>query len=50
MIAAYLIKEGKSADEALKFIKEKRPTIHLDDVQKKALEKFANEKNQSCCV
>ncbi|PJE61644.1 hypothetical protein COU87_03605 [Candidatus Roizmanbacteria bacterium CG10_big_fil_rev_8_21_14_0_10_39_12] len=50
MIAAYLIKEGKSADEALKFIKEKRPTIHLDDVQKEALEKFANEKNQSCCV
>jgi len=36
--------------KALKFIKEKRPTIHLDDVQKKALEKFANEKNQSCCV
>ncbi|MBI2587591.1 dual specificity protein phosphatase family protein [Candidatus Amesbacteria bacterium] len=37
MVAAYLIKKGKSVDEAINFIKAKRPTIHLEEVQKQAL-------------
>ncbi|MCR4278996.1 MAG: dual specificity protein phosphatase family protein [bacterium] len=40
MVAAYLIKKGKTVDEAIDFIKNKRPTIHLEKVQKIALEKF----------
>ena len=40
MVAAYLIKKGKTVDEAIDFIKDKRPTIHLEEVQKLALEEF----------
>lgn len=40
MIAAYLIKKGKTVDDAIGFIKDKRPTIHLEEVQKLALEGF----------
>lgn len=50
MVAAYLIKKGKSVDEAIDFIKEKRPTIHLEGVQKDALVKFSKNLNPSCCV
>lgn len=41
MVAAYLIKTGKTVDEAIDFIKGKRPTIHLEQVQKIALEDFS---------
>lgn len=40
MVAAYLIKKGKSVEEAIEFIKAKRPSIHLEEVQKEALVKF----------
>ena len=40
VVAAYLINQGKSVDEALELIKNKRPTIHLEKVQKEALEKY----------
>lgn len=43
MVAAYLIKKGKSVDEAIDFIKTKRPSIHLEKVQKKSLEKFSKD-------
>ena len=40
MVVAYLIKKGKTVDEAIDFIKDKRPMIHLEEVQKLALEEF----------
>ena len=40
MVAAYLISQGKSVDEALALIKKKRPSIHIEKVQKKALQTF----------
>lgn len=41
LTAAYFISTGKSVEEAITLIKEKRPSIHLDDVQIQSLEKFA---------
>ena len=40
LVAAYLITQGKTVDEAIEFIKTKRPVIHLRDTQKLALELF----------
>lgn len=41
MIAAYLIRyQRKSVDEAIESIREKRPEIHIEDIQKEALSKF----------
>ncbi len=40
LVAAYLIKKGKTVEEAVVFIKQMRPVIHLEDIQKKALENF----------
>lgn len=37
LVAAYLIKQGKSPNKAIEFIKAKRPSIHLEEVQKEAL-------------
>lgn len=37
LVAAYLIIQGKSVDEAIEFIKSKRPSTHLEEVQIKAL-------------
>lgn len=51
LVVAYLIKQGRSPSEAINFIKSKRPTIHLEEVQKLSLEKFFNqqEKQERCC-
>ena len=43
MVAAYLISKGMKASEAVEFIKEKRPSIHLKDVQVAVLEDFAKK-------
>ncbi len=40
LVAAYLICNGMSVEEAIQFVKERRSTIHLQDVQVEALEKF----------
>jgi len=40
LFAAYLVAQGKSVPEAIDFIKSKRPSIHLQDSQIKALEEF----------
>ena len=50
MMAAYLIKKGKGVDEALEFIKNKRPTIHLEEAQKQALEEWSKSNKVSCCI
>lgn len=41
LIAAYFIEQGKTVDEAIALIKEKRPGIHLQSNQRQALETFA---------
>jgi protein-tyrosine phosphatase len=42
VVAAYLIKaKGYTPEEAEAFVKEKRPSIHLEDVQREALLRFA---------
>ncbi|MBI2048242.1 MAG: dual specificity protein phosphatase family protein [Parcubacteria group bacterium] len=43
LVAAYLIKMGKGVDEAIVFIKTKRPSIHLEKVQKEFLIEFSKE-------
>lgn len=40
MIAAYFILTGKTPTEAVELVKSRRPEIHLEDSQFKALEKF----------
>jgi protein-tyrosine phosphatase len=40
LVAAYLISKGRTAKEAVKLIKKKRPTIHLEGCQYNALEKW----------
>lgn len=37
-------------DEAVDFIKEKRPAIHLEKVQKEALIEFSKNITKSCCA
>ncbi len=45
LVVAYLIKNGKNVEEAIALVKSKRPSIHLEDVQKKALEDFFKKNN-----
>lgn len=40
LVAAYLIKKGMTAEQAVKLIKEKRPVMHLSDEQISALKEF----------
>ena len=41
MMAAYLIAQGKSVDEAVQFVHERRTSVHLQPVQVEALASFA---------
>jgi protein-tyrosine phosphatase len=41
MVAAYYISQGATVEEAIETIREKRPSIHLDDVQIDRLKEFA---------
>lgn len=43
LVAAYLIKKGKTSKEAEAFIKLKRPTMHLEKAQRQALEDFSKK-------
>lgn len=49
VVAAYLIKQGKTIDEAIDFIKSKRSVIHLEEVQKESLIEFQKNLTKSCC-
>lgn len=44
LVAAHLVKQGKTPKEAIVFIKKRRPTIHPNPQQIKALDKFAKRK------
>lgn len=41
LVAAYLIKQGMGVDEAIEFVKSKRPSIHLNKIQIEALREYA---------
>lgn len=43
LVAAYLMKEGMTPREAIAFIKKRRPVIHPNASQRKALEKFSRK-------
>ena len=38
LVAAYLIKRGKTSEEAVQFLRSKRTSIHLEDVQRAMLD------------
>lgn len=40
LVASYIIHKGKGPEEAEAFIKSKRPTMHLEEVQREALQDF----------
>lgn len=44
LVAAYLIRKGKTPQEAEEFIKSNRSTIHLQDAQHAALQDFSHKK------
>lgn len=46
LACGYLIKNGKSLEGALQFIKQKRPSVHLNAFQMKSLEKFSLKMTQ----
>lgn len=51
MVAAYLIKQGKSSNEAIAFVKAKRSSMHLEGSQKESLVEFSKRINQlKCCI
>jgi protein tyrosine phosphatase len=43
VVAAYFISTGMTVDKAISTVAKKRPEIHIEDVQKKALESFAQK-------
>ena len=43
LVVAYLVKNGKTLEEAEAFIKTKRPSVHLEDVQRQALQNFSKK-------
>lgn len=43
LVASYLIRKGRSPEEAEDVIKSKRPTMHLEDAQRAALRDFSNK-------
>lgn len=47
LVAAYLIRKGKSHEEAEEFIKVNRPSIHLENTQREALHKYEIEISKS---
>ncbi len=50
LVAAYLIKKGKTVKQAIDLIKQKRSSIHLEKIQRQALEKYdKNASNHNCC-
>ncbi|MBI4159991.1 dual specificity protein phosphatase family protein [Candidatus Wolfebacteria bacterium] len=44
LVAAYLVKKGKSPEEAETLIKARRPSMHLEGVQREAIKNFNNQK------
>jgi protein-tyrosine phosphatase len=47
LVAAYLISTGKTPEEAIAIVKKGRPTMHLQDAQQEALDKFFSATKQA---
>ena len=43
LVVAYLVKKGKSPEEAFAFIRTKRPSVHLHEPQRAALQQFMRQ-------
>ncbi|MEK7193478.1 MAG: dual specificity protein phosphatase family protein [Patescibacteria group bacterium] len=43
LVAAYLVRNGKTPEEAESFVKTKRPPVHLEDAQRQALHDFSKK-------
>lgn len=43
LVAAYLLTQGMKVSEAIELLKKKRPAVHPNEVQMKALEDFQNK-------
>ena len=43
LVAAYLVKNGKSPEEAEALIKARRPSMHLEEVQREAIRNFSRK-------
>ena len=46
LVAAYLISQGKTVDEAIEMIASARPEIHIEEAQKQALQEYYNLTNK----
>lgn len=50
LVAAYLVKRGKSVRDAIDFVGHKRDHVHIEDVQRAALDAYAAQlRPSSCC-
>ena len=43
LVAAYFVQNGKTPEEAEAFVKTKRPAVHLEEVQRQALQNFSKK-------
>jgi len=43
LVAAYLVKNGKTPEEAEMFVKAKRPPVHLEEIQREAIRNFSKK-------
>jgi protein-tyrosine phosphatase len=43
LVAAYLVKKGKTPEEAEMFVKTKRPSVHLEEAQREAIRNFSQK-------
>lgn len=43
LVAAYFVKNGKTSEEAEALVKTKRPSVHLEEVQREALRNFSSK-------
>lgn len=49
IVAAYLVKCGKSVRDAIDFVSHKRDHVHIEDVQRVALDAYAAQLHHSSC-
>lgn len=47
LVAAYLLSTGKTPEEVEVFIKTRRPSVHLEEVQREALQSFSRRRLKS---
>ena len=43
LVIAYFIKQGMGVDEAIEFVKSKRPSMHLNEIQTEVLREYAQK-------